>query len=189
MGSGMHYVLCLNSGSSSLKYALYRMTQEDESLLAQGAAERIGLAGGRLWTRAGRRASLLDTNRDFPDHQAAVEAAFSQIEQLRLARPTLVGHRIVHGGIAHFDPVRVDRQLIAELGKLIAFAPLHLPAEIAGIEAIAARFPDLIQVACFDTAFHRRMPELAQRFPLPGQFWEEGLRRFGISRPFLRIRP
>ncbi len=176
----MHYVLCMNSGSSSLKYALYRMAQEDETLLAQGAAERIGLEGGSVWIRAGRRGPGMQAKRDFPDHRAAVQAAFSQLEDLRLAQPTAVGHRVVHGGVAHFEPVKVDAGLISELRKLVPFAPLHLPSEIEGIEAVAARFPDLVQVACFDTAFHRRMPEVAQRFPLPGQYWEEGLRRFGF---------
>ncbi len=180
MTNSIHYVLCLNSGSSSLKYALYRMAREDETLLAQGSVERIGLDGGRLWIRSGRRTSAFESNRDFADHSAAVQAAFDQIEGMRLARPTAVGHRVVHGGLAHFEPVMVDRGLIEELRRIIAFAPLHLPSQIESIEAVTGRFPKLPQVACFDTAFHRRMPELAQRFPLPGEFWEQGLRRFGF---------
>lgn len=176
----MHYILCLNSGSSSLKFALYRMAQEDETLLAQGAVERIGLDHGRTWIRSGKRATPFESNRDFADHESAVAAAFGQIEELRLAPPTAVGHRIVHGGISNSSPVLVAPALIAELKKLSGFAPLHLPSQIRGIEAVWARYPDLPQVACFDTAFHRRMPELAQRFPLPGRFWDEGLRRFGF---------
>ena len=87
---------------------------------------------------------------------------------------------MVHGGLGHIEPVKVDPGLVVELKKIIAFAPLHLPSQIKGIEAVTGRFPELPQVACFDTAFHRRMPELAQRFPLPAEFWEEGLRRFGF---------
>ena len=128
MTSGIQYVLCLNSGSSSLKYALYRMAQEDETLMAQGSVERIGLDGGRLWIRTGRRASTFESSRDFPNHGAAVEAAFGQIEGLRLARPTAVGHRIVHGGLTHLEPVKVDQGLVAELRKISSFAPLHLPS-------------------------------------------------------------
>ncbi len=180
MVNSIHYILCMNSGSSSLKYALYRMAREDETRLAQGEVERIGLGGGRMWVRTGHRAAAFELTRDFPDHGAAVEAAFDQLGSLQLARPTAVGHRVVHGGVRHFDPVRVEPGLLAELGKLVAFAPLHLPSQIRGIEAVANRFPELPQVACFDTAFHRRMPELAQRFPLPGEFWDEGLRRFGF---------
>jgi acetate kinase len=180
MTNATQYVLCLNSGSSSLKYALYRMAPEDETLMAQGSVERIGLDGGRIWIRTGRRASAFESSRDFPNHGVAVEAAFGQIEGLRLARPTAVGHRIVHGGLAHLEPVKVDPGLVAELKRITSFAPLHLPPQIAGIEAVAGRFPELPQVACFDTSFHRRMPELAQRFPLPARFWEDGLRRFGF---------
>jgi acetate kinase len=178
--NGMQYILCLNSGSSSLKYALYRMAHEDETLLAKGAVERIGLDGGRIWIRAGKRDFSVTSERDFPGHREAVVAAFRQIEELRLALPTAVGHRVVHGGVSNFDPVKVNTGLLSELKTLIGFAPLHLPSQIQGIEAVAARFPELPQVACFDTAFHRRMPELAQRFPLPCEFWEEGLRRFGF---------
>jgi acetate kinase len=180
MTHGIQYVLCLNSGSSSLKYALYRMAQEDETLMAQGSVERIGLDGGRMWVRTGRRSSTFESSRDFPNHGAAVEGAFGQIEGLRLARPTAVGHRIVHGGLTHVEPARVDQELVSELKRMTPLAPLHLPSQIAGIEAVAGRFPELPQVACFDTSFHSRMPELAQRFPLPGRFWEEGLRRFGF---------
>jgi acetate kinase len=180
MTNAIQYVLCLNSGSSSLKYALYRMAPEDETLMAQGSVERIGLDGGRIWIRTGRRESAFESARNFPDHDTAVEAAFGQIEGLRLARPTAVGHRIVHGGLAHLEPAKVDTGLVAELRRITSLAPLHLPPQIAGIEAVAGRFPELPQVACFDTSFHRRMPELAQRFPLPARFWEDGLRRFGF---------
>jgi acetate kinase len=74
----------------------------------------------------------------------------------------------------------VDAQLLADLRRLVAFAPLHLPSAIQGIEAVAARFPGLPQVACFDTAFHSGMPEVAQRFPLPRDLWQEGIRRYGF---------
>ena len=94
--------------------------------------------------------------------------------------PVAVGHRVVHGGPDHTAPERVDALLLAALRRLVAFAPLHLPSAIQGIEAVAARFPGLPQVACFDTAFHRRMPEVAQRFPLPHDLWHEGIRRYGF---------
>ena len=91
-----------------------------------------------------------------------------------------MGHRVVHGGPDHSAPERVEATLLAELRWLVAFPPLHLPSAIQGIEAVAARFPGLPQVACFDTAFHRRMPEVAQRFPLPRDLWDEGIRRYGF---------
>ena len=158
-------ILCLNSGSSSLKFALYQ-PGEAETLLAAGAVERLGLSGGYLWIRDADKKVLTETHSDVPDHQAAVHATFAVLEQLHFPQPAAVGHRLVHGGPDHAAPERVTPQLMASLRRLVAFAPLHLPSELQGIDAVAARFPGLPQVACFDTAFHRRMPEVAQRFPL-----------------------
>jgi acetate kinase len=105
---------------------------------------------------------------------------FEAAAQGGFPHPVAVGHRVVHGGPDHSSPERVEAPLLAELRRLVAFAPLHLPSAIQGIEAVTARFPGLPQVACFDTAFHRRMPELAQRFPLPHDLWDEGIRRYGF---------
>jgi acetate kinase len=86
----------------------------------------------------------------------------------------------VHGGPDHSAPERVTPQLIEALRHAVPFAPLHIPAQLQAIEAAASQFPDVPQVACFDTYFHRRMPELAERFPLPRAFWNEGVRRYGF---------
>ena len=182
MNAGDQSILCLNSGSSSLKFALYRPQGAGEALLAAGAVERIGLAEGLLWVRdADRgRSLLLEQKEDLPDHEAAVDAVFAAAQRLRLPEPGAVGHRVVHGGPDHTAPERVDGRLLADLRALVPLAPLHLPGAVAGIEAVAARFPHIPQAACFDTAFHRRMPELAQRFALPGTLWEEGVRRYGF---------
>ena len=178
--SAGHVILCLNSGSSSLKFALYQLGGPEEARLAQGAVERLGLSGGRFWIRGMHDEALLDVQRDFPEPAAAVEAMFSGMAQVGLPPPVAVGHRVVHGGPDHSAPERVEAPLLAELRRLVAFAPLHLPSAIQGIEAVASRFQGLPQVACFDTAFHRRMPELAQRFPLPRDLWDEGIRRYGF---------
>ena len=174
-----HVILCLNSGSSSLKFALYRLDgRRDAACPWGGGAYRpvrwAPLAPGRGRQRAG------DEPRDFPDHATAVEAMFRAAQQVGFPSPAAVGHRVVHGGPDHSAPERVEATLLAELRRLVAFAPLHLPSAIQGLEAVAARFPGLPQVACFDTAFHRRMPELAQRFPLPRDLWDEGIRRYGF---------
>lgn len=173
-------ILCLNSGSSSLKFALYQFDEVREILLAKGAVERIGLSETRVWLRGTDNTVLMDTPDNIADHQAAVQTVFTALEQLRLPRPSAVGHRVVHGGPEHVAPERVTPPLIDALRHLVAFAPLHLPTEILGIEAVAARFPDILQVVCFDTAFHRRMPEVAQRFALPRALWDRGLRRYGF---------
>ncbi len=175
-------ILSLNSGSSSLKFAFYEAETAGEKLLVSGAVERIGLAEGLFWVRSadGGRSLLLERKEDFLDHEAAVDAVFGAAARLRLPEPGAVGHRVVHGGADHSAPERVDGRLLADLRALVPLAPLHLPGAVAGIEAVVARFPHLPQAACFDTAFHRRMPELAQRFALPDALWEEGVRRYGF---------
>jgi acetate kinase len=100
----------------------------------------------------------------------------------KLGEPSFVavGHRVVHGGRDFVSPTRIDAGVLDVLRRLEPLAPLHLPPQIAAIEAVSARGPDLLQVACFDTAFHRRMPEVAQRFPLPEWAWDAGICRFGF---------
>ena len=177
-------ILCLNGGSSSLKFALYELAGPGrpgraETLLVHGAAERLGLEGPRFWARAAD-GTAVDRTPALADHAAAVQAVFSLLDELGLPAPGAVGHRLVHGGPDHTAPARVDARLLALLSDLIPLAPLHLPSELAVIEAVAARFAELPQVACFDTAFHRRMPEVAQRLPLPRPLWDDGLRRYGF---------
>jgi acetate kinase len=173
-------ILCLNSGSSSSKFSVYRMGGETADLLSNGAVERIGLQDGHFWIRGRERRTLADLSGDFPHHVAAVKAIFASLEKYNIPAPAAVGHRVVHGGPDHTAPERVTPQLLDELRALAGFAPLHLPAAIQGIEAVTSRFPGLPQIACFDTAFHRQMPELAQRFPLPRKLWDMGLRRYGF---------
>jgi acetate kinase len=174
-----HVVLCLNSGSSSLKFALYSVGEE-ESQLARGAAERIGLPGGRLWVHGSDSEKLLDVDQDFTGHIAAASAIATAANTLGLPFPSAVGHRVVHGGPHHSRPERLNDSLLDELRSLIPFAPLHLPSAIQCIEAVIKRFPNLPQVVCFDTAFHRSMPRVAQRLPLPRELWYEGVRRYGF---------
>lgn len=178
--TAVHAILCLNSGSSSRKFALYQFGEGEERLLAEGAAERIGLDRGHLWIRNGEGKTVRDAAPSFPGAEAALQALFDEMDRLRLPRPDAIGHRLVHGGPDHVAPEQVTPELLASLRRVIPLAPLHLPGELQGIEATASRFPGLPQVACFDTAFHRRMPELAQRLPLPRAFWDEGLRRYGF---------
>lgn len=178
--SASRVIFSFNSGSSSDKFALYELSGGQEKLLADGAAEGIGAGSARLWIRDGQAKTLSDAARSFPRAADALKALFDEIERLRLPQPDAVGHRLVHGGPDHYSPQRVTPALIAALRGLIAFAPLHLPAEIEGIEAVASRFSGVPQVACFDTAFHRQMPEVARRFALPRAMWDQGLCRYGF---------
>jgi len=154
------HVLALNCGSSSLKYAFFEVDDQRMRALVRDEVPGVG--------------------DKVPDHAAAVHAALDDLARLRLPAPDAIGHRIVHGGCDHVKPERIDDALMASLRTLIPFAPLHLPAELSAIGAARARFPGSPQVACFDTAFHRTMPEAAQRFALPAHFFDEGVLRYGF---------
>jgi acetate kinase len=171
--------LCLNGGSSSVKYAVYRISDGGEERVFSGAIEAIGAEGGRAWLRAGDKV-LSDQSGSFANHAEAVRAMFAALKTQGVTELAAAGHRIVHGGPEFTAPQRIDDRLKAALHELIPFAPLHLPSQVAMIEAVAAHFPDLPQVACFDTAFHSRMPEVAQRLALPGKLWEQGIKRYGF---------
>jgi acetate kinase len=173
-----HVILCLNSGSSSLKFALYQIGAEEEFLLAQGAVERKNSLNA-LRIRIGQE-TMEKADLDISSTSSALPAICLELDRLQLPTPEAVGHRLVHGGLYHAAPERITDTLVSELRSLIPFAPLHLPDEIAGIEAVTSHFSHLPQVACFDTAFHRPMPEVAQRFPLPRALWDEGIRRYGF---------
>lgn len=177
---GPRDVLCLNSGSSSLKFAVYRMSDSEEALGVEGAFEGIGIERGRLWIRDGAGASLEERNLPLADHGEAIRALQDAFERGTLTRPGAVGHRVVHGGSEFRAPALLTPRLRAKLEDLVRFAPLHLPSELAAIRALAEAHPDLPQVACFDTAFHRGIPELALRLALPRQLWDEGVRRYGF---------
>lgn len=173
---GAPIVLCLNAGSSSLKFSVWA----GESSLGQGEVEEIGRPGTVAWvTPAGGQARRLPGK--WADHREAVDGVFSLLGEHSLPEPAGVGHRLVHGGLDHAAPERVTKELLVELHALVPLAPLHLPKNLDGVEAVAERFPDLPQAVCFDTAFHRDLPEPARRLPLPRALTDEtGIRRFGF---------
>ena len=174
------HILCINVGSSSCKFALYSVAGGAESIVAEGGADRIGSSGGKVSIRDGTGRSIAESDRELRRPQDAVDALFDEFERLKLPRLDAVGHRIVHGGAKHVAPELVSPALLVDLKNLIPFAPLHMPGGIEGIEAVAARHRQLPQVACFDTAFHRGMPERAERFPLPRELYDAGVRRYGF---------
>jgi acetate kinase len=173
-------VLVLNAGSSSLKYQLLDM--DDGEVVASGLVERIGEDAGRL-VHGTRDGEPLTEEGKIPDHAAALDrvlAAFERTGGLAEA-PFAVGHRVVHGGARFSGPTLVDDDVLAEIRELVPLAPLHNPANIAGIEVARARFPDTPQVAVFDTAFHATMPARAWRMPLPRELADRlRIRRYGF---------
>jgi acetate kinase len=153
-------VLCVNSGSSSVKCAVFRVGGDVEAELGRSEVTGIGSDGPA-------------------DHRSAVAAALGDLGDVA-SDLDAAGHRVVHGGPDHIDPARVDDALLASLQRAVPFAPLHLPAALAGIEAVASAHRGLPQVACFDTAFHRTLPEHAARLPLPDDLWRAGVRKYGF---------
>ena len=173
-------ILTMNSGSSSLKYSLYHIG-EGETRVLSGEIERIGLRGGVFRLRDAGGKTLLEEHPDLPDHEAALRTL---LDCLRQQFPDhgldAVGHRVVHGGVKYCEPCRITPEVLTALDEIVRLAPEHLPHELKAIRAVQQHYPGLTQVACFDTAFHRHMPELAQRYPLVRSLWHEGVRRYGF---------
>jgi acetate kinase len=172
-------ILCVNAGSSSLKVAVYGMSEREERLFA-GEVEGVGSEAGRLWLRAADGHLLSDRRGRFRDHREASGELLALLAEHGRPAFAAAGHRIVHGGTSFFDPRIVDAGVRSRLQELVPFAPLHLPSQIAMIDELSQRSPALPQVVCFDTAFHRRMPEVARRLPLPRSLWEQGVMRYGF---------
>jgi acetate kinase len=178
-------VLTINAGSSSLKFSLYRIGEEDRpALSASGQIEGIGTSPQFTVEDADGQV-LVDQRwpdeRGF-DHERSFRVVGGWLRDHFGDRTSLlgVGHRVVHGGVDYAAPVRVDPGVLARLEALCPLAPLHQPHNLAGIRAVAAVQPDLLQVACFDTAFHRGHPDLADWFALPRRFYDDGIRRYGF---------
>lgn len=171
-------VLTLNAGSSSLKVSLF--PAEGDRPIASGHADRIG-PQGVLTLKEASGAPIEVAAGDLSTHAGALSCALASF---RLAHPGLellaVGHRVVHGGDRFEAPVEVDDTCLAALERLSPFAPLHQPHNLAGIRAARDAFPGVPQVACFDTAFHRRHPWVNDAFALPMEFYERGVRRYGF---------
>ena len=174
------HILTINSGSSSIKFSLY-VLGETERLVLEGELARIGVSQGFFQAEDHAGHQLTAQELDLPDHEAALKTLFDWLQGHEIGQELhAVGHRLVHGGPAHVKPQLVSPALIEDLKLLIPLAPDHLPDEIKGLEAVRRHFPDLPQIVCFDTAFHRRMPEVAQRYALPKSLIQEGLQRYGF---------
>lgn len=173
------HVLALNGGSSSIKFAFYRLQTPLERTLS-GRIDRIGLGGANLSFRdvSGTRRGSLPVSA--PDAQSAV-ATLTEWLVAQEEFPTIraLGHRVVHG-MEHVQPERVSQDLIDELRRITPYAPEHLPIEIELMEAFRRNHPELPQVACFDTAFHQSMPRVARLLPIPRRFDARGVRRYGF---------
>jgi acetate kinase len=173
-------ILTINGGSSSIKFALFEAGDPLRRILA-GAIERIGLSDSSFQAKGVDKADNFSKPVTAPDHAAAADALMDWIEE-RDERGALsaVGHRVVHGGAKYSQPQRITADMLEELRRLSPFDPEHLPEEIQLTEAFHRRFPDLPQVACFDTAFHHDLPRVAQILPIPRRYEAQRVRRYGF---------
>src|SRR5699024_3257207 len=174
-------VLAINAGSSSLKFQLIRMPEED--VLAKGVVERIGLFDSVF---------TIDVNGDkdksvmnIPDHEAAVKQLLEKLKSSGVIRSMeeikAVGHRVVHGGEKFSDSVVITDEVIKTIEEVSELAPLHNPANLTGIHAFREILPDVPMVAVFDTAFHQTMPEKSYLYSLPYTYYEKyGIRKYGF---------
>ncbi len=173
------HVLVLNSGSSSLKFGVYRMDDGRATMLLDGEVEQSDTGRSTMRARDGRgeivRATAIE-----PDQRHALDRIAVLMVDENLPRPVAVGHRVVHGGI-HLQRHRViDDDVMGELQAACALAPLHLPPALSAIRYASQKYPEIPQVACLDTAFHAQLDEVARVLPIPRSFEAEGIRRYGF---------
>jgi acetate kinase len=174
------HVMTVNGGSSSIKFALFENEEPLRRVLA-GRLEGIGLPQGRFMVKGEAAADNFSRPIAVPDHDAAVNTLMDWVqERIEHGELAAVGHRVVHGGPKYWEPQQITPEIIAELHQLSPFDPEHLPEEILLTEAFHARFPNLPQIACFDTAFHHDMPRVARLLPIPRRYDARGVRRYGF---------
>lgn len=174
-------ILVLNAGSSSIKYALYRTIYESISIICRGKIEIGSNTSSQFQVRDSRGELLWQQHLHVPHHESAIEVILQWLEtQTDKQWPTVAGHRVVHGGILFDQPVIINEQVIAQLFQLVPLAPLHQLDSLVGIETLKRLKPDLPQVACFDTSFHRTMPDEERIYALPGHLTDQGIQRYGF---------
>ena len=186
----MDSILVINAGSSSVKFQVFA-TDGKRSLdrLIKGQVDGIG-TNPRLRASAADGSILIDKNyaaNEIADVPAALSFAGDWLRRERKLALMAVGHRVVHGGPRYDRPVLIDAEVLANLERLVSLAPLHQPNNLAPIRAILARNPELPQVACFDTAFHRSHDALADHYAIPEPFSRRGRPALWIPRPVLRV--
>jgi acetate kinase len=179
----MDVILVVNAGSSSLKFQVFEADgSEDLKCLVKGQIDGVGTQP-RLRAESDTKAPLVDRSYgplEIPDLSAAIHEAATWLREMQNVNLVAVGHRVVHGGPDYDRPVRIDEAVIARLERYIPLAPLHQPHNLAPIRELLRRRPELPQVACFDTAFHRGHGALADHYALPEHFYAEGIRRYGF---------
>jgi acetate kinase len=173
-------VLALNSGSSSLKFGLYRVGSARTEMLLSGEAESIGAARGKFHAQNSRGTVLISATAAIPSQREAILRVGRLLADSKMPAPAAIGYRIVHGGPMLRQHCLIDVSVLAQLEAATAFAPLHIPPALAVIRFAQEHFPGVPQVACFDTMFHADLPDVARVLPIPKEFLAEGIQRYGF---------
>ena len=179
MKTDLPCILTINGGSSSVKFAVYEVGETPQRRLG-GKIDRIGMSGTNLIVNDSNGKPQQPRPLEAADHRTAADFLLGWLEtQPVFASVKAVVHRVVHG-MHHAEPERITPALLAELHRITPYDPDHLPREIELIEAFNRHYPELPQVACFDTAFHRTMPRVAKLLPIPRRYEERGVQRYGF---------
>jgi acetate kinase len=179
----MDTILIVNAGSSSVKFQVFGAGGDGNlQRLIKGQMDGIGTRP-HLRAEGHNKQPLVDQSyapSQVGDVAAALSAAGTWLRETQKIQPAAVGHRVVHGGPQYDRPVKINREVLSQLERYVSLAPLHQPNNLAPIRTLLERFPDLPQVACFDTAFHRGHGAVADRYAIPQSFYAEGVRRYGF---------
>jgi acetate kinase len=173
-------ILALNSGSSSLKFGLYRVGPSKVDVLLSGEAESIGGKDSKFHAKDSRGISLVAETVAIPSQREAVIRIAKLLTDCKVPAPAAIGHRVVHGGPKLRQHRIIDAEVLRELEAASIFAPLHIPKALSVIGFSHEHFPGLTQVACFDTAFHAELPDVARVLPIPKELQLEGIHRYGF---------
>jgi acetate kinase len=172
-------ILVLNSGSSSIKFSVFAASAAKKELLLDGAIDGIGTENGSFHVKQADGKKIVDEKPHVPHRDAAFQLISEALQKPPFPKPGAVGHRVVAGGPKLRTHQRITSEVLAELERSAGFAPLHNPSAIYIIHQIEKLFPGLPNFVCFDSAFHTGIPEVAARFAIPEEYWQQGVQRYG----------
>lgn len=176
----MKTILALNCGSSSLKFGLYAAGEGEPKLLCEGEAEQVGSDGSSFWFKPNVKTDKQEQKPKLSTQAEALEHALKALKENGAPAPNAVGHRVVHGGPQLREHQKLTDEALQQLQSAVDYAPLHVPPALKVIEAVRNQMPEVPQVICLDTAFHRTMPDVSRCFALPSDVAELGVERYGF---------
>lgn len=172
-------VLVLNSGSSSIKFSIYMASESERTKLYEGAVDGIGTDLGKFWIKDASGKKLRDEEPALPNRDVAFRLVAEALKKPPFPYPVAIGHRMVAGGPNLQINQRITPDIIDEMERRVAFAPLHTPIAVFIMREAEELFPGIPNFVCFDTYFHRTMPEVAAHMPIPEEYVKQGVRRYG----------